>query len=385
MKKRWAMGLLCCLLLFQLAFPAKAAGSVYFVAAEESVLPVTDATMPFWANGYLYVPASVFTNLGISVINNTAKKMTVLEKDRRAMLFDWAKGTAQDSSGSLFTPGVIQSGGLVFVPASTVANFFGLQYSVTDVTNGYLVWLRSQDFGMSAKDFANAATYNMEERYNAYNRDATSSTTPNVPVTPSAPTRGARIHLCLEADQRTSGLLDALDRANGWATFYCTPDFLESNGELLRRMAASGHAVGILAESGEDTAEQLRRMAASGHAVGILAESGEDTAEQLRRGNEALYRATLGKTRLAYVPDADEAELQALGEDGWRCLTPSLDRAHYKLESSSNASALMKRVSARRGDVSVWLGTTASAAGLREFVISAQGAGHYCRAMTEIG
>ena len=102
MKKRWAMGLLCCLLLFQLAFPAKAAGSVYFVAAEESVLPVTDATMPFWANGYLYVPASVFTNLGISVINNTAKKMTVLEKDRRAMLFDWAKGTAQDSSGSLF-------------------------------------------------------------------------------------------------------------------------------------------------------------------------------------------------------------------------------------------------------------------------------------------
>lgn len=74
MKKRWAMGLLCCLLLFQLAFPAKAAGSVYFVAAEESVLPVTDATMPFWANGYLYVPASVFTNLGISVINNTAKK-----------------------------------------------------------------------------------------------------------------------------------------------------------------------------------------------------------------------------------------------------------------------------------------------------------------------
>ena len=128
------------------------------------------------------------------------------------------------------------------------SNFFGLQYSVTDVTNGYLVWLRSPDFGMSAKDFANAATYNMEERYNAYNRDATSSTTPNVPVTPSAPTRGARIHLCLEADQRTSGLLDALDRANGWATFYCTPDFLESNGELLRRMAASGHAVGILAE-----------------------------------------------------------------------------------------------------------------------------------------
>ena len=122
MKKRWAMGLLCCLLLFQLAFPAKAAGSVYFVAAEESVLPVTDATMPFWANGYLYVPASVFTNLGISVINNTAKKMTVLEKDRRALLFEWKKGSAQDSSGNIYNYAVTETArgeptGKLFRPA----------------------------------------------------------------------------------------------------------------------------------------------------------------------------------------------------------------------------------------------------------------------------
>ena len=53
MKKRWIAGLLCVLLLFQLGAPVRAAGSVYFVAAEESVLPLTDATMPFWANGYL--------------------------------------------------------------------------------------------------------------------------------------------------------------------------------------------------------------------------------------------------------------------------------------------------------------------------------------------
>ena len=56
------------------------------------------------------------------------------------------------------------------------------------------------------------------------------------------------------------------------------------------------------------------------------------------------------------MPDAEKTELQALEEVGWRCLTPSMDRSDYKLESSSNASALMKRVSARRGDVSVWLG-----------------------------
>ena len=37
MKKRWIAGLLCVLLLFQLGAPVRAAGSVYFVAAEESV------------------------------------------------------------------------------------------------------------------------------------------------------------------------------------------------------------------------------------------------------------------------------------------------------------------------------------------------------------
>ena len=157
-------------------------------------------------------------------------------------------------------------------------------------------------------------------------------------------------------------------------------------------------AASILQGSGDGQAVCIRalaedrglalRPAAQADAAGAVIDGKHyltGTAEQLRRGNEALYRATLGKSRLAYVPDAEKTELQALEEVGWRCLTPSMDRSDYKLESSSNASALMKRVSARRGDVSVWLGTTASAAGLREFVISAQGAGHYCRAMTEIG
>ena len=131
MKKRGAALLFCLLLVLQLAVPVRAAGSVYFVAAEASVLPLTDATMPFWSGGYLYVPASVFTGFDISIINNTAKKMTVLEKDRRALLFDWEKGTAQDGGGQVLTPGLIQSCGSMFVPTSIVSDFFGLQFPVT--------------------------------------------------------------------------------------------------------------------------------------------------------------------------------------------------------------------------------------------------------------
>ena len=366
MKKRWAAGLLCILLLFQLSSPVRAARSVYFVAAEESVLPLTDATMPFWSNGYLYVAASVFTSMGVSVINNTAKEMTVLEKDRRALLFDWKRGTAQDSSGTIYTPGTVQSGGVTFVPASMVASFFGLQYSVTDAANGHLVWLRSPDFGMSAREFANAATYNMEDRYNAYiAAKSAQPAAPDItePAVPETPTAGARIHLCIQAPQNAESLLDALDRAGGWAAFYCTPDYLEQNGALLRRMTASGHTVGILLDS----------------------TSGEPLEEQLHRGNDALYRATFTKTRLVYLRNPEEGAIQALEQVGWRCLSPSLDRSGYRLEGSSNAASLLNRITARRGDVSVWLGAAVSASGLREFVTSAQKEGHYCRALMETG
>lgn len=364
MRKKWAAGLLCALLVCQLALPARAVGPVYFVAAEESVLPLSDAAMPFWANGYLYVSTSVFTSFGISVINNTAKKMTVLEKERRALLFDWTKGTAQDSSGTPITPGAIQSGGSIFVPASAVAGFFGLQYSVTEVSHGYLVWLRSPDFGMTAKDFANAAIYNMEERYGTYLKDIQAADSPQTPAGSEAPPSGTRIHLCVAGDQRSGALLDALDRASGWATFYCTPEFMEENGALLRRMVAGGHTVGILVESGEDA----------------------DTPEaQIRRGNDALYRATLGRTRLLCLENQEQTLRETWEAAGYRCLTPTLDRTGYQLESRSNAAALLARVTARRGDVSVWLGSSVSAAGLREFVSSAQSAGHYCRAMTETG
>ena len=181
-------------------------------------------------------------------------------------------------------------------------------------------------------------------------------------MTPAAPTAGTRIHLCLEADSRTGSLLDALERAGGWAAFYCSPEFMEENGALLRRMVASGHGVGILLDG----------------AAG-------DPEEQLRRADDALYRATLGTTRLVCLRNQEDGVQQALEQAGRCCLSPTLDRSGYKLESTSNASALLERVSSRRGDVSVWLGTTASAAGLREFVAAAQKAGHYCRALTEIG
>ena len=59
----------------------------------------------------------------------------------------------------------------------------------------------------------------------------------------------------------------------------------------------------------------------------------------------------------------DAADLQTARAAGYRCLEEDLDRSGSALAGSANASTLLQRVSSWAGDVSVWLGGAASAAG----------------------
>lgn len=365
MKRTWAVWaasiLLAALLLARQS--ASAAGDIYFVALEGSILPVTEEDMPFWSRGHLYISTAIFTgsyrdSLGISAIHNTARRLMILEKDRRAILFDLDNDMAQDGTdGTVFTPGALERGGRVFLPASVVAEFFGLQYSVTQVSHGYLLWIRQADFGISATAFANAAAYNMEERYAAYLKSLQSAQPEPSPPSPPAADRG-EIRLWLSAGERTASLLDALQRAGGWATFFCTAEFMENDPTLLRRIIAEGHGIGLLAE--------------------------DASPEALRRGSDALWQATFSRTRLVLVLDKGQ-DLAALELLGWRCLQAQVDRSGYRLETASHAAAALERVMQRGRNVSLWLDDTAGEGGLRAFVSAAAAAGYHCRAQRETG
>lgn len=371
MKKRAAL-LLCALLILQLAAsPARAANEVYFLAAEENVLPLSGATMPVWHNGYLYIPGSVFTgstrkSLGVSYYCGTdAKTIILYSGNDRTLYFDVDKSYVTDVSGAVYYPGAIQRGGNVFVPAAMVADFFGLQYSVTKVSRGYLVWLRKPGFGLSDKNFADAASRAMAERYNDYLKELEAAQAPAVPEdTGDTGTviQGKGIFLCMEAGDGSAAILDALDRYDAQAAFFCTVDFLRQQGDLLRRMTATGQTVGILADASDPE---------------------RTVVQQLEKGNRALARATCGKTRMALIQNGNDQALQAARDAGYCCVTPDLDRTAYGLRSGSNASSLLKRVSAYQGDVTVWLGDTADAVGLRAFLLTAENADGRCLALTE--
>lgn len=378
MKRKAAALVLAVWMLLQVSTltTAAAARSIYFMAVNDSVLALDDETMPFWSNGYLYIPSMIFAGdvyqeLEIGFIPNQSKQLLVLYTAGKSLQFPISKPYAQDTDGNTYYPGAVQRGDVVFVPAALVADFFGLNYSVTNVSNasvlsgddrGWLMWLRETDYTLTASVFTDAASPQLRIRYEQYLKSQETQSEQPVPTVPEETEEetfpGKSVYLCFLASdaETTEAILDALDQQDARAAFYCTETFLTQEGDLLRRMAATGQTVGIVAD-------------------------GEEPLEQVRRCNEALYQATCGKTRMVYLSGEDGRG--ALERAGYLCLTPDLDRSSYPLNSTGAAQTLFQRVSARRGDTSVWLGENAAAAGVRAFLQLAEDGGDRCRALTE--
>ena len=383
MRKKIAAWILCVLMVFQLSAPpsAKAADYVYFVAVGENILPLSDKTMPFWSGGYLYIASSIITGsvrdiLDISCIRNQNQKRLVVYsvKDAESLFFEWEKDYATDKEGNVYYPGAIYKNGEVFVPAALVARLFGLQYSVTAVSTavdgetvkGDLVWLRQPGHILSASVFADAATSGaIPERYADYMKSKRAqeveSDTAGAPED-GVEVEGKRIYLCLTAGEDASALMDQLDQYQAQAAFFCTPEFMEENGALLRRMTATGQSIGILADADDPDRTVL---------------------EQLSEANQALEEATFGKTRLVRVQNGMEEDFQAVRDAGYRFLEPDLDRSGYQLQGVSNANSLLRRIAGQRDGVSVWLADTASLSGLRAFLSAVGNAEGQCLAWTE--
>ena len=353
------------------AVPSEAAGTVYFTAVNKNVLSLSDATMPFWSGGYLYVPSTIFTgvgrDLGVSYYPNIAKQTVLLYVDDTiysSLVFDLNKDYAIDNEGNMYFQKPIQRGGVIFLPISLIARCFGLLYSTVEVDRGYLVWVRNPDMDMEERYFADAARSRMDYEYSQYLRNQGAAAEETVPEQsePSVVT-GQRIYLSIEAAESAavSSLLDTLDRYDAQAAFYCTAGFLEEAGDLLRRMSAAGQAIGLIADAADD----------------------RPVTEQLEAGNRLLSQAASVKTRLAWIRNATAEAVAEAEAAGFCCLTPDLDRSAYPLSSTGAADTLFQRVTSRSGAVTVWLGDGANAAGLGSFLSAAEAADDRCLAMTE--
>ena len=381
MKKKVAAWILCLLLVFQMAGPpsAQAGSYVYFVAVGENILPLSDKTMPFWKDGYLYIASSIITGsardaLNVSCIRNNSQKRVILysREEAESLFFDWETNYATDKVGNTYSPGAIYKNGEVFIPAALVARLFDLQYSVSTVNaetdgesiRGELVWLRKPGHVLSPSVFTDAAASGaIPERYADYLKEKkVPEETEQDEPSDGVEVDGKRIYLCLTAGENTEELLNLLDQYRSHAAFFCTEEFLASEGDLLRRMTVTGHSIGILADANDPE---------------------RSVEEQLAEGNRLLEQATCTKTRLARIRNGDDAVLQTVKAAGYRALDPDLDRTGYQLRGLTNANSLLRSISGQRNDVSVWLADAVGTGGLRSFLSALGNAEGQCLAWTE--
>ena len=98
-----------------------------------------------------------------------------------------------------------------------------------------------------------AAAYVMDQRYQEYlsSKPGEAPVVPEVRPSIEELITGKRIYLCVRGGENTKMLLDVLARYNSYMTFFCTPEFMAENHNLLRRMDATGQGIGILATEGE--------------------------------------------------------------------------------------------------------------------------------------
>lgn len=365
MQKRFAAIVLAMAMLLSLCPAAGAEDLVYFTAVDERVLDLNDSTMPFWFGGYLYVAATVFRESGVGYSYNIVSQTLVLYDSSRSLVYDISTGSGTDGQGELYDHVCVTRGGVTFVAASPVASYFDRTYSNTRVDHGYLIRVKSSSAVLPDSMFTETATYQLESKYQQYQKQTTAVQTPDEntgetePAEPAEDTAGKSIYLCFLAEDANmvSEWLDAVQNRSGHAAFYFTEEALARCGDQLRRLAASGCAIGLVPSSGDNPAEQLDRM------------------------NRILFAAAGVKTRLVYAADADISALQLAG---YCPLTPGIDRSKYGLTSSGGAAVLLKQIGNRRSAVSVWLGNNVTAGALRTFLSSAGAEEDRLLSMTEI-
>ena len=316
-----ALALTLTLCLGVLPLPVSAA-DLYFTALNERVELLTSDSMPFWYGGSLYVPYSVFDKdlnttqifLGLNVSYNsrTRSTVTIYNLRQQMLTFDLNSGTCMDElTGETYDARAIMRNGKPYLPVATVCAYFGLNWSYTalsSIPDGYLVRITNSDVVLDDATFIDAAGNTLDARLQQYTQSLSSAATTPTPSQPADPQPEEPISpndtptylaiLGTEAEG-LAGTLDALDSAGRYALFFLTPQVLEEEGDLVRRMLGSGHLVGVLAQ-GEGT-DQTRAL--------------------LERGTAALEAQAHTRTTLAYVPEGQQAALEA---EGWVCWDETL-------------------------------------------------------------
>jgi len=317
MKRRlWALVLPLCLLAALLpAAPARAA-ELSFIAVNDTIpMTLSGSGAPFRSGGELYVPYTVFNlpALGVLVSYRSGDSTISLYGENERLTFDFENGTVQDGHGNARAATCLASGGIPFLPVSFCTSAFSLGLSELRSLGGYSVFRfttgsQVYDDSLFIEKAENLISYRVSQ-YLAPSSPAESAPEPvskppvaeppqpeppaAQPAVPEPPVEEPDeepdeeeepeppvVYLAVSGTADADAALTALSRAGQRAAFFLSAAEISENGPLVRRIAASGHTLGL--RTGPD----------------------EDPETALRAANDALFLALHEKSVLALLPAA---------------------------------------------------------------------------------
>ena len=335
--KRRIMAALCAIALLAalLCTPGVATERVCFTAVNDRLIPFQANAMPEWVNGLLYVPGTVFdrsvttVDFGMQYNYSRNSNTVTLYNLRQMLVFDLARGKAYDQISGKAIPRAVNRNGRIYLPVVAVCDYFDLHHYYTQSPNGYLLRISNDAAFLSDEGFLDAASTDMAYQLRKYQDSLKPVDPPVLPDPPAPPEEppddvtqpeNTRVQVCIGVRCTTGeglqAILDAMDRAGWRGAFFFEPNIITGQDDLVRRVAGSGHTVGLLTQ-GEDV---------------------DAGRQQLQQGNERLAFTARTAATAVFAPEEQRQELE---KDNWVCWR---DTQNGSVRTSERAASYAQRM-----------------------------------------
>ncbi|MBQ6902558.1 MAG: polysaccharide deacetylase family protein, partial [Oscillospiraceae bacterium] len=256
MKKRFiSLILIICISALLFSVPSGAASEV-FVAAGNTVLPLTDA-MPIRSSGVWYIDYQCFTKGGLNVNSsyNASERTLVLYTWDTTLVFDLNSTTAYTTTEKVpYKAVAFVSSGTVYVPAQFTAQMLGFECSYlsdpvmirikrsTDIPNNIFQYIAQNEApGL-------IAAYNESKKNNSDVKPPSGSSSDE--SEDSTVRKSIRLTFNITDGFNMSKILDTLSRYGYHATFFIRGSAIDNCENELRRAVSGGHSLGMLSQNG---------------------------------------------------------------------------------------------------------------------------------------
>jgi peptidoglycan/xylan/chitin deacetylase (PgdA/CDA1 family) len=349
MKRRFLAAFLAAALALGLLVTAAAADDAYFLSLNDTLAPLTADLMPIRVGTTVYIPCTVFDqriagiSLGIYYGQDKTLGTVTLYSKEDTLIFNINGGYAYDSSGGYYNYKAISRNGRAYLPAFWVCDFFGMEYSNLATDYGPLLRLKSGKVWLSDAVFISSAATLMSSRlseYRAQNAPVSVSAAPTASsYSPSGDRSDVRVYLAIQVESGAylEEMVDTLTSLSVPALFFFKPAELLEYDDLVRRIAASGGGVGLVAQG--DTTQQM--------------------LDGLQEGNRLLEGILHQRTYIVRV-DGTDSQRNELNRAGYLCYLENVDGRPYGRGISRLTSDIMKEVDAKSTFARVLMNDTGS-------------------------